>query len=217
MAYDIELMLLAWVGSSLRHAASTWVPPSLYTFIPLHPVPRSPAPSQPSPPPTMTTAVFPASGGLGTATYSSLLTLLDPRDVVLVSRHPEKLQRERESGATLRRADFDDPVSLRGVFDGVETLNLISYPSIEYEHRFEVSPVPARARASRNTLQRWRKRLKRSAIGLPVGRQSSHRCRPRRRRPPHLLLLPRVWRRYPQPPIQRPSHARPPRDRILPR
>lgn len=90
----------------------------------------------------MTTAIFPASGGLGTATYTSLLTLLDPHDVVLISRHPEKLQREQERGATIRRADFDDAVSLKGVFDGVNTLNLISYPSIEHEHRFEVSPRP---------------------------------------------------------------------------
>jgi uncharacterized protein YbjT (DUF2867 family) len=64
---------------------------------------------------------------------------VDPKDVVLISRHPEKLQREHEAGATVRKADFDDPESLKGVFEGVKTLNLISYPSIEHEHRFEVS------------------------------------------------------------------------------
>lgn len=89
----------------------------------------------------MSIAIFPAAGGLGSAIYTSLLKLHNPKDVVLISRHPEKLQREHEAGATVRKADFDDPESMKGVFDGVKTLNLISFPSIEHEHRFEVSPL----------------------------------------------------------------------------
>ncbi|KAJ9101688.1 hypothetical protein QFC21_003026 [Naganishia friedmannii] len=87
----------------------------------------------------MSVAIFPAAGGLGGATYSALLKLLNPKDVVLISRHPEKLQQEQKAGATVRKADFDDVESLKGVFEGVKTLNLISYPSIEHEHRFEVA------------------------------------------------------------------------------
>lgn len=87
----------------------------------------------------MSVAIFPAAGGLGGATYTALLKLIDPKDVLLISRNPDKLQQEHKAGATVRKADFDDPESLRGVFEGVKTLNLISYPSIEHEHRFEVS------------------------------------------------------------------------------
>ncbi|KAJ9122644.1 hypothetical protein QFC24_004072 [Naganishia onofrii] len=87
----------------------------------------------------MSVAIFPAAGGLGGATYTALLKLLDPKHIVLVSRHPEKLQHEQQAGVAVRKADFDDVESFKGVFDGVKTLNLISYPSIEHEHRFEVA------------------------------------------------------------------------------
>ena len=89
-----------------------------------------------------TIAIFPAAGGLGGATLSHLLKTaqINPSSLVLIARHPEKLEEERKSGVDVRRGDFDDLESLRGgVFKGVEVLNLISYPSFEHEHRFQVS------------------------------------------------------------------------------
>lgn len=87
----------------------------------------------------MSIAIFPASGGLGGATYSHLLKIVDPKEVILVARNTERLAEEKKAGATIRRADYDDAESLKGVFDGAKVLNLISYPSIQHEHRFEVS------------------------------------------------------------------------------
>jgi len=69
--------------------------------------------------------------------------MIDPREVVLICRHPEKLPSEySEAGVTMRKADYDTPESLDHVFDDVSCLVLVSYPSIEYEHRFEVRVHP---------------------------------------------------------------------------
>lgn len=85
------------------------------------------------------TAIFPASGKLGTSIYTHLLTFLGPEDVVLISRHPEKTPSNySDAGVTTRKADYDSPSTLENAFDGVASLVLVSYPSIEYEHRFEV-------------------------------------------------------------------------------
>jgi uncharacterized protein YbjT (DUF2867 family) len=91
--------------------------------------------------PTLRTGIFPASGGLGGSTLTHLLSLVDPRTVTLIARQPEKLAKQAEQGATVRRADYDDESSLQHVFDGIDVLFLISYPSIEHEHRFKVSYV----------------------------------------------------------------------------
>ena len=85
--------------------------------------------------------IFPASGALGTSIYNHLLDddMIDPKQVVLISRHPDKIdERHTAKGVTTREADYDDPSSLQGVFDDISVLVLISYPSIEYHHRFEV-------------------------------------------------------------------------------
>jgi len=87
---------------------------------------------------TMSVAVFPASGGLGTATVDGLLKQLRPSDLTLISRHPEQHAPLATRGVTTRKADFDDAGSFKGMFAGVKVLNLISYPSIQDEHRFEV-------------------------------------------------------------------------------
>jgi uncharacterized protein YbjT (DUF2867 family) len=89
-----------------------------------------------------TIAIFPAAGGLGGATLTHLLNTsqIDPSSLVLVARHPEKLAEESKKGVDVRKGDFDHLESLqKGVFRGVDALNLISYPSFEHEHRFEVS------------------------------------------------------------------------------
>lgn len=85
-----------------------------------------------------TIGIFPAAGGLGGATLHTLLQICDPKQVVLISRHPEKLAKAAERGASTRKADFDDDASLEHAFEGVDVLNLISYPSFVVEHRVKV-------------------------------------------------------------------------------
>lgn len=83
-------------------------------------------------------AVFPAAGGLGTSTYANLVRFIPPKDVLLVSRDPSKIPSSlRDAGVTTRQADYDAPSTLGHAFDGAWCLNLISYPSIEHEHRFQ--------------------------------------------------------------------------------
>lgn len=82
--------------------------------------------------------IFPASGGLGGSTLRHLLKLIPADNVVLVARSPEKLGKEEAAGATVRKADYDKPPTLDHAFDGVSSLNVISYASIQHEHRFKV-------------------------------------------------------------------------------
>jgi uncharacterized protein YbjT (DUF2867 family) len=91
----------------------------------------------------MRIAIFPAAGGLGGATLSHLIntTEVEASSVTLISRHPEKLEKEKNQGATLRKADFDELETLDGAFEGVDVLNLISYPSFTHEHRYKVSSL----------------------------------------------------------------------------
>ena len=89
------------------------------------------------------TAVFPASGTLGTAIYTNLSKLLDPKNLLLISRRPKNTPSHfLEAGVTTGKADYNDPESFHAAFDGVSTLVLISYPSIEIGHRFRVIPPP---------------------------------------------------------------------------
>jgi uncharacterized protein YbjT (DUF2867 family) len=83
-------------------------------------------------------AIFPAAGKLGTSVYNHLSRKLPPKQLILISRHPENIPRELISaGAEARKADYDDPDSLDGVFEGASYLFLVSYPSIQIEHRFD--------------------------------------------------------------------------------
>lgn len=86
----------------------------------------------------MSIGIFPASGGLGGATLEHLLGIVDPQHVTLITRSPERLRTQQQDGAIVRKADFEG--SFEGVFQGVRTSNLISYPGTQVEHRFNVSP-----------------------------------------------------------------------------
>ncbi|KAJ6024650.1 hypothetical protein N7540_005447 [Penicillium herquei] len=81
--------------------------------------------------------VFPASGGLGTSVVNHLLSLVPASQLTLISRNPEKQASAQQAGATLRKADYDDSVTLTNLFENIETLMLISYASFEIEHRVE--------------------------------------------------------------------------------
>lgn len=87
-----------------------------------------------------TIGIFPAAGGIGGGTIKHLLTRVPPADLVLIARHPSKLDSASAAGATVRQADYDDDKSLEHAFDGIDTLFLISYASVEHDHRSEVSP-----------------------------------------------------------------------------
>lgn len=84
-------------------------------------------------------AVFPAAGKLGTSVCRHLTKLVPPAQLILISRHPDKISQEWvDAGAEVRRADYDEPDGLKGTtFDGAAYLFLVSYPSIQIEHRFE--------------------------------------------------------------------------------
>lgn len=86
-----------------------------------------------------TVAVFPASGGIGGGTVKHLLPRVSPQDLVFIARRPEKLESASAAGATVRGADYDNDSDLEHAFDGVHTLFLISYASVEHEHRTKVS------------------------------------------------------------------------------
>lgn len=82
--------------------------------------------------------IFPASGGIGGGTVQHILSRLPPKDLVFIARSPEKLNDEKAAGAIIRKADYDDDAALEHAFDGIETLFLISYASVEHHHRTEV-------------------------------------------------------------------------------
>ena len=85
-----------------------------------------------------TVGIFPASGGIGGGTVKHILNRLPAKSLTFIARSPEKLQEQRLSGATVRKADYDDTASLEHAFDGIDTLFLISYASVEHHHRSEV-------------------------------------------------------------------------------
>lgn len=83
--------------------------------------------------------IFPASGSLGSSIYRHLLEIVDATNVVLVSRHPEKIpSHHTEAGVTSRTADYDVPGTLDDAFNDVSHLILISKTRIEIEQRVEV-------------------------------------------------------------------------------
>ena len=84
-------------------------------------------------------AVFPAAGKIGASIYTHLSELIPSKNLLLISRYPEKIpSRLVEAGVATRKADYNDADSLDRVFEGVSCLVLISYPSIESDYRFRV-------------------------------------------------------------------------------
>lgn len=74
----------------------------------------------------MRTLITGASGNFGSMTAQRLLERMDPRDLILVSRKPEKLSRYAALGCETRFADFDQPESLAPAMRGAEQMLLIS-------------------------------------------------------------------------------------------
>ncbi|GAA1931893.1 NAD(P)H-binding protein [Streptantibioticus ferralitis] len=78
----------------------------------------------------MTIAITGASGALGRASTALVLQAVDPREVVLTTRHPDALADLSARGADVRRVDFGDPRTLASAFTGVDRLLLISTDAI---------------------------------------------------------------------------------------
>ena len=78
----------------------------------------------------MTIAITGASGHLGRATAELVMQALDPRQVVLATRHPDVLGDLAARGAEIRRVDFNHPSTLDGAFTGVDRLLLISTDAV---------------------------------------------------------------------------------------
>jgi uncharacterized protein YbjT (DUF2867 family) len=98
-----------------------------------------------------TVGIFPASGGLGTSTYTQLLKTVPPSNVVLISRHPDKTpQIYQDQGVQLRQASYESsPSELEAAFRDINVLFLISYASHVHEYRtgLHISAVDAARRA----------------------------------------------------------------------
>jgi NAD(P)H dehydrogenase (quinone) len=82
---------------------------------------------------SMVVAITGASGQLGRKTAELVLGRVDPGDVVLLTRTPEALADLADRGAAIRRADFDEPQSVRDALQDVERVLLIS--AVELGHR----------------------------------------------------------------------------------
>lgn len=78
----------------------------------------------------MTYVVTGASGTLGRLVAEELAERVEPSEVVLVTRSPEKLADLNERGFDVRAGDFDDPVSLDEAFAGGDRLLLISTDAV---------------------------------------------------------------------------------------
>jgi NAD(P)H dehydrogenase (quinone) len=75
----------------------------------------------------MTVAVTGAAGWLGGLVGEMLIERLGPDQVILITRRPEGLAEHlKESGAIIRRADFESPPSLTGAFDGADKAMIVS-------------------------------------------------------------------------------------------
>lgn len=79
---------------------------------------------------TVTIGITGASGELGRLTAEIVLRTVDPREVVLVTRRPERLADLAARGAEVRQADFTDEATLVPAFTGVDKLLLVSTDAV---------------------------------------------------------------------------------------
>jgi NAD(P)H dehydrogenase (quinone) len=76
----------------------------------------------------MSYAITGASGQLGRLATETLLGLVDPNDVILITRDPGRLDdhdARARRGVTVRVGDFDQPETLAAAFAGVEGLLML--------------------------------------------------------------------------------------------
>ncbi|MCR4514404.1 NAD(P)H-binding protein [Aeromicrobium sp. 50.2.37] len=85
-----------------------------------------------------------ATGQLGSLAADLLLQQVDPADVVLLSRSPEKIA---AAGAATRAADFDSPEGLVEAFTGIDELLLVSTDVVGSRLEGQRAAVEAAAKA----------------------------------------------------------------------
>ncbi|ROR91006.1 NAD(P)H-binding protein [Nocardioides aurantiacus] len=67
-----------------------------------------------------------ATGALNGATVEHLLLELDPNDLTVVVRDPDRVRPLADRGVVVRRGDYADPASLHAAFEGSDQLLLVS-------------------------------------------------------------------------------------------
>jgi NAD(P)H dehydrogenase (quinone) len=95
----------------------------------------------------MTIAITGASGHLGRATAELVMQSVDPREVVLTTRHPALLADLAARGAEVRRVDFTNPGTLDGAFAGVDRLLLVSTDTVGSRLEPQRAAIAAAAKA----------------------------------------------------------------------
>ncbi|MBL8548503.1 MAG: SDR family oxidoreductase [Hyphomonadaceae bacterium] len=73
-----------------------------------------------------------ASGHFGGAAARMLIERISPRDLILMTRKPEKLAALKGAGCEVRYGDFDDEASLEAAAQGAEKMLLISGMKVGY-------------------------------------------------------------------------------------
>ena len=74
----------------------------------------------------MTIGITGASGQLAGLTIEKLLDQVEPSELVLITRSPEKVEQLAQRGATVRAGDFDEPAGLPAALAGIERLLIVS-------------------------------------------------------------------------------------------
>ena len=88
-------------------------------------------------------AVTGATGKLGRLVLDELLKQTDAANVVALARDPTALQAYDQLGVQVRKADYDDPASLRAAFDGVDRVLLISGNAVGQRERQHGNAIEA--------------------------------------------------------------------------
>ena len=84
----------------------------------------------------MTTyAVTGATGKLGRLVLDDLLEQANPADIVALARDPSALSEYAQKGIDVRKADYDDPASLKAALQGVDRVLLISGNAVGQRER----------------------------------------------------------------------------------
>ncbi len=95
----------------------------------------------------MTYAITGASGHLGRLTAEALLHRVEPDELVLITRTPDRLADLAARGVDVRAGDFTRPGTLGAAFDGVNDLLLISTDAVGARVPQHQAAVEAAAKA----------------------------------------------------------------------
>lgn len=96
----------------------------------------------------MTTyAVTGATGKLGRLVLDALLEQTDAANIVALARDPTALQAYDQKGVQVRKADYDDPASLKAALAGVDRLLLISGNAVGQRERQHGAVIEAAKQA----------------------------------------------------------------------